>query len=371
MKLLHTLTTAGVCLMMLLLIGCNRTVMLPGDSKKTIDVSRLGHGVVVVHYATDRQWVGGAKPADFFGAERGDGQLTYGVCEVSIPRDHRMGKMESPSLFTRPDPDKHVLLLSIMPKDRNIFYASLRDSLKASRTNDVLIFIHGFGNTFEDSARRTAQLSYDLGFRGVPMMYAWPSKGRLSPAAYRADEDTFQWTYPHLEQFLREVSTMSGAGRVHLIAHSMGNRVLGFAVQQLVKQSQDTGKPLFSEIILAAPDVDVDVFKETLLPAFRQASARVTVYTSTNDMALNFARDNFQDGRMRVGDSPPGQLIFSRVDTVDASPVDSSFIGHWYYGENRSVISDMFPLINLGLAPSDRNLLEHMVPQGNYWRFRP
>ncbi len=323
------------------------------------------HSQMTVFFATDRQLVGGTNPAKMFGLGHGDGQLAYGTCEVSIPREHRMGKLESPGLL-RPDPAKHVLLLSVTPKDKSLFFSSLQGSLKTAHTNDVLIFIHGFANTFEDAARRTGQLSYDLGFRGVPIMYAWPSKGSPTPAGYTDDEKTFEWTYPHLEQFLREVSSLSKASRVHLIAHSMGNRVLGYAMERLVKQMQNTNTPLFSEIILAAPDVGVDVFKTTLLPAFRANSRRVTLYASTNDVALNFS-GIIHDGKPRVGNAPLEDLESPDMDIVDASPVDSSLTGHSYYGDNRSVISDMFPLINLGLAPSDRNLLDEKT----YWRFRP
>src|SRR5207244_2622133 len=72
------------------------------------------YAVVRVFYATDRSPTGTPIPAAFYGADRGS--LVYGKCDVSIPRDHRMGALEAPSVWRfefRQDPDKHVVLLAV------------------------------------------------------------------------------------------------------------------------------------------------------------------------------------------------------------------------------------------------------------------
>ena len=49
---------------------------------------------VKVFYGTNRTRTGSDKPHEYFGNE--SARLTYGSCEVSIPRDHEMGELEAP-----------------------------------------------------------------------------------------------------------------------------------------------------------------------------------------------------------------------------------------------------------------------------------
>jgi len=59
------------------------------------------------------------------------------------------------------------------------------------------------------------------------------------------------------------------------------------------------------------------------------------------------------------------------VDTVDASAVDTNFIGHFYYAENRSVLSDIFYLFEAGKDPKDRFGMSPVQGPPPYWRFSP
>lgn len=101
-----------------------------------------------------------------------------GTCEVSIPRDHRVGVVERPVWWRfefRPDPNKHIVLHSISPSTTSAFLAELNGRLDRSQTRMAFVFVHGFNVSFEDAALRTAQLAYDLDFDGAPLMYSWPS----------------------------------------------------------------------------------------------------------------------------------------------------------------------------------------------------
>ena len=74
----------------------------------------------------------------------------------------------------------------------------------------------------------------------------------------------------------------------------------------------------------------------------------------------------------RAGQTRPMVVIAPGVDTIDASAVDTSLLGHSYYGDNRSVISDMFHLIRRNLAPSERfGMRAASAGALTYWRFRP
>lgn len=331
-----------------------------------------GYQVVEVVYVTDRKPTGYRKPTKFYGAARGDGSLRYGVCEVSIPEDHRVGRLEGPSwrrLEFRANPERHVVLLSLKEQSEERLFSGLSGTLRESPKNQILLFLHGFNVSFEDAARRTAQMAYDLQFEGVPAFYSWPSKGKLSVTGYTHDETNAEWTIPHLKGFLERLAARSGAEAIHLIAHSMGNRALIRALEQFAAVMADPAAPHFSEVILAAPDIDAEVFRQ-IAAAFRRAARRVTLYASANDLALR-ASHRFH-GYPRAGDGGENIIVAPGIETIDASAVDTNLVGHFYYGDNRSVLSDVFHLLRDGKPPKERfGLRLRDSPTGSYWVFVP
>ncbi|HVR98436.1 MAG TPA: alpha/beta hydrolase [Thermoanaerobaculia bacterium] len=327
-----------------------------------------------VFFGTDRSASGSRDPESYFGKGRAPGgALRLGTCEVSIPRDHRMGNIERPSIWKlefRPDPAKHMVLVALTPLPRDAFHARLRAAVQKSHKKEALVFIHGFNVSFTDAVLRTAQLAYDLGFDGAPIAYSWPSQSTLSPAGYHADEASAEWTVPHLDQFLTDIAARSGAQEIQLIAHSMGNRPLTAALQRIAARMGPTAKPLFSHIVLTAPDVDAGTFLE-LARELGRSGRNTTLYASSNDRALQFSRQ-IHGGFPRAGDSGPDILVLRGIDTVEVSTVDTSFLGHSYYGDNRSVLSDLFGLVRDGKAPDTRFGLRPRSKRGlRYWVFQP
>ena len=325
--------------------------------------------VVRVFYATDRAPTGSSSPAKFYGVSRqSDEKLHLGTVDVSIPHDHRMGHLERPTILHlefHEDPAKHVMLLSVVPKSDAEFYQELSNRVGTSPDKDAFVFIHGFDNSFEQAAWRTAQLAYDLNFTGAPIMYSWPSKAKL--AAYAADEATIDWTSPHLEQFLERVAVETHATTVHLIAHSMGNRALTRALVNIANRHSGV-PPMFRQVFLAAPDIDSDVFRQ-LAATFPSAAAHVTLYASTHDEAL--AASARVHSYYRAGDARH-ICVVPHVDTIDASAVDTSLLGHAYYGDNRSILSDIYDVIQSGKPPEQRFGMHAMTfEQSQYWAFQP
>lgn len=327
------------------------------------------YAVVRVFYVTDRQTTGDNEPGRFYGGDRQpDESLHLGTLDVSIPRDHRMGEIERPAVWKlefRENPDRHVVLLSVQPKSEQEFYADLAAKVQSSPNKDAFVFIHGFDNTFEQAAWRTAQLSYDLGFPGAPIMYSWPSRGDLT--AYTADEATIDWATPHLEKFLESVATQSHATTVHLIAHSMGNRALARALDAIAAKNAGV-LPKFKHVFLAAPDIDVGVFRQ-LAQSFPRAAGDVTLYASSRDEAIVASEKIHQFDR--VGDSRH-ICVVPHIDTIDASAIDTGLVGHAYVGDNRSILSDMSEVIRTGLPPGQRfGLRAVTLHEMTYWVFSP
>ena len=201
--------------------------------------------------------------------------------------------------------------------------------------------MHGYNVTFEDAARCTAQIAYDLKFDGAPIFFSWPSQGEI--LQYAVDETNVTWTAPHLMQFLTDVAEQSGAEQIHLIAHSMGNRALTSVLRDL-SLTHKSSKPMFDEVVLTAPDIDAEVFINDIAPAVVKTAQRVTLYASSNDEALIMSKK--VHGYARAGDSGSQLVVVPGVDTVDVSAVDTSLLGHNYYGDNSSVLADIFELLH-------------------------
>ncbi len=323
--------------------------------------------VVRVFFATDRNFTGSNKPAEMFGVGRAP--LSYGACEVSIPRDHQMGELESPSVWRleiREDPTKHVVLLDVLVQPKDTFFTNVAARVRASPKTSAFLFVHGYNVTFEDAARRTAQISYDLGFEGAPVFYSWPSQGKT--AAYTVDEQSIEWAESNLREFLDDFFSRSDAQSVYLIAHSMGNRALTRAVASLLAAKPSLRQRL-KEVILTAPDIDAEVFKRDIAPALVASARPVTLYVSSKDLALVASKE--VHGSPRAGDSGPGLVVLKGIETIDATEVDTSLIGHSYFADARSVLSDIFYLIREGRSADQRSGLRAVDTQtGRYWVFR-
>lgn len=329
--------------------------------RETTDINRgTDYATVQIYYATDRARSGKSAAADYFGSDRG--AFTRGIAHVTMPRIHRIGNIERPSVWKfefREDPAKHVVLLDVLPQEKRDFYAKLRQSVAQSQKHEAFVFVHGFANTFEDAAMRTAQIKYDLAYDGAAILFSWPSLGSSKPLAYTTDENNAEWATLHFRDFLLEVAQNSGAASISVVAHSMGNRVLARAFQQL----PPTQQPRFDQVLLTAPDIDVGIFQD-LAAAIRAPASHVTLYVSKNDEALKLSKK--VHGYRRAGDSTNGPLIVDGMDTVDVSSVDTSFLGHSYIAENRTVLSDVFCLMR-GAAQAARRC--RLKERGRYWEF--
>jgi esterase/lipase superfamily enzyme len=288
---------------------------------------------------------------------------------VSIPRTHRAGQLEAPSIWRLEwcnDPEQFVVLLSVDEIDKSTFFEDIAARVKSSDRKSAFVFVHGYNVTFVDAARRTAQMAYDLGFGGAPVLYSWPSQARY--ASYKVDETNAEWARLDFKAFLKDFAAQSDAEHIYLIAHSMGTRVLTGALKELVLEDPSI-RDKFDEIILAAPDIDADTFKRDIAPKILAGEAGgTTLYASSGDYAL-LASKTFA-GYQRAGDTADGVIIVPGVDTIDASAIRTDFVGHGYYGDSDTVLRDLRDLILLGKRPDKRSRLKPVTTSaGRYWTF--
>lgn len=330
-------------------------------------IKKNRYTVVPVFYGTDRAREERGTNSGSYGPERGE--LSYGMAEVSIPDDHRMGAIERPrwwKLQFRDDPQKHVVLHSIQELALSDFESFAVDRLESCTKKEVLLFVHGYNVGFESAVLRTAQLAYDLHFEGLAGLYSWPSEG--SAPKYTVDEANVTWSRPRFEQFVSMLRDRIGADTIHIVAHSMGSRLVAETMAE-IGSNEGPNFAQIRQVAFAAPDIDAATFKD-LVVAFKELAERITLYASSNDLPLKASKRVHRYAR--AGESGLDLLIVDAVDTVDVTELDTSLLGHSYYGENRSVLADLFELIRRGSPPQDRH---GIVPKdrygARYWLFSP
>ena len=339
----------------------------PDPAPRPATTPGRNYAVTRVFFATDRQPV--SLPTGVFGTEL-SGQVHYGFSDISVPRDHRIGELEGPSIFRlefRDNPEKHIVVLSVKAGNTGEFNRLLSDRLASSVRHEALLFVHGFNVTFEDALRRAAQISYDLAFDGPTIVFSWPSQGSMLPLDYRRDERNAELSADNLRTVIVDLFARQPNTTLHAIAHSMGNRVLSSALQQIAADTRVTAR--LQEVAMVAPDIDAELFRKAV-GRVAGAAKRVTLYASSADAALK-ASQSFA-GYPRAGQGGNNLVVVRGIDTVDASSVDTSILGlnHSYYADNTTFLSDLFHLLR-GRPPAERfGLVSSKSSSGPYWLFR-
>lgn len=272
--------------------------------------------------------------------------VRYGRCVVSVPiQNHRKGDLEMPSWWSRRDPDKHFVIDKLTTFDKQDFQDSFAEG-------DALLFIHGFYTTFQDAIYRTAQLKHDLDFDGPSMAFSWPSAGKISE--YEADQKNADAS---VDALVNVIATLAGSlknvdgrkSKIHVIAHSMGNRLLLQAMYKINQAKTDyfPQSPI-GQVVLAAPDVGAIMFNN-LSPHVIDLSDQVTYYYCGGDTALATSREINKY-------EPVGLMPYfdDGLNTINANGVGTSFIGHSYYASSREVLSDVELILKRGARPDDR-----------------
>ncbi|MFO3796979.1 MAG: methylmalonyl-CoA mutase family protein, partial [Anaerolineales bacterium] len=116
-----------------------------------------------------------------------------------------------------------------------------------------------FQSEIADAAYRFAQIIHDSGFKGVPVLFTWPSRGQL--LAYPYDRESAYYSRDFLELNLRAIARDLGTTRMDILAHSMGTLLTLESLRQASIRGDGTFGGKLRDVILAAPDVDLDVFR--------------------------------------------------------------------------------------------------------------
>jgi esterase/lipase superfamily enzyme len=199
--------------------------------------------------------------------------------------------------------------------------------------DDVLIYVHGFRQTFETAALDAAHLSDGIKFRGRTMVFSWPSKAGLFDYAY--DRESAMWSRDHFERVLQSLVATQSAGRVHIVAHSMGTMLTLESLRQLHARYGDTVAARIGAVVFAAPDIDMDVFTSAI-NRIGPLARKITVITATNDRALALS-GQIAGGMTRVGAAEKAAIEQLGVRVIDASQAGWGIINHDLFLSNAEV----------------------------------
>jgi esterase/lipase superfamily enzyme len=243
---------------------------------------------------------------------------------------------------------------------------------------NLLVFIHGFDNSFEDAIKRSAFNRDWFASTGKPaadmtvLAFTWPSLGELVenpfdlPEAYEADQKMAGQSGPHIAEFFKEVgllrTKLAPGRRIVLLVHSMGNFALQAAITEWFAHG-NAGSVLFDEVILAAAD-EVDNsfigFSGARLARLPELTGRVSVYSSRRDVAMSLSHMVNNGGRIgfdgprgivAAGAYPYDSMAPTALRSVDCTEVHD-FLAiippdatHQYYRRSKTVRDDIAAVI--------------------------
>ncbi len=310
----------------IILSGCtgNRAVLWHGPNSSPASIA-AGNAAIVkpaqpaavvpVFVATSRE-----HSNDFslpFNSKRSD-HLNFARVDVGIPKAHVKGVVEKTGY--KPDPAKHFAAVSIQNFDNgNVFVNQLNQALdqRGPKDQELLIFVHGYNNNFADSTFRAAQFTHDYGLKSVTVHYAWPSAASLGLYVY--DRDSANFARDGLAELLK-LAAKTKAKRILLVGHSMGSFVTMEALRTLSLNEEQRTLNRLTNVLLAAPDIDLNVFENQVKDV--KPLPPMGVMVSRNDSALNIS-GRITGGHARVGDGTGiATLQKYGIAVLDASKVD-------------------------------------------------
>ena len=292
------------------------------------------------------------RPGTLFNGDRANA-TDYAEITVSIPPNHKQGEIE---WATTPPGDPNVDFVvrdeKYLDGDRAFVQAlNAQLALRPPGSRNVFLFIHGFNTMFAEALYRGAQLAHDSKAPGVPVLFTWASRGKAT--AYVYDLNSATAARDGLEHTLR-LLLRSNAEKVNVLAHSMGNWVTVEAFRQIRISGDLPPANKIGTIVLAAPDIDIDVFKSQLR-RFGKPQKPFYVVLSQDDRALFLSR-TIAGGVTRVGDSADtselAALGATVIDLTDVKGADAT--NHDKFVQLASVAPELRGILARGINSNHR-----------------
>ncbi|MBF9232014.1 alpha/beta hydrolase [Microvirga alba] len=261
------------------------------------------------------------------------------------------GALQKPWFTSERSPDLVFAEARLTPPDRSLigrvtsggWSISAVDSLdkksaaqafaQAALGRDLLLYIHGYKESFETAATSTIELSEGIKFPGATGLFTWPSAA--STFSYVSDRESAMWSRDALEDLLTAIANSQSGGRINIVAHSMGTLLTLETLRMVRAAGGESAMSRIGAVVLAAPDIDIDLFARGLERLGPDAK-KITVISSTNDRALAVS-SRLAGGIVRAGAADRERLESLGVRVADASEFGSGIINHDLFLSNKDV----------------------------------
>ena len=306
-----------------------------------------GASELPVLVATTRQR--DARPGTLYNGER-SGKLDFAAVTVSIPPTHVPGEIEWASQAPGHPASDFVAAKADYLDGEQAFVRTLNAQLALRPRGDrkVLLFIHGYNTVFAESLFRIAQVDHDAAVSDVPVLFSWASRGKLADYIY--DNNSATAARDELAHTLKLLFA-SQAEEVNIVAHSMGNWVTVEALRQIEIAGQMPHNGKVGSIFLAAPDIDLDVFKSQLR-TFPLPRKPFYVVLSRDDEALRTS-SFLAGGKDRLGSTTNAAeleaLGATIIDLTDIKATDS--VNHGKFAQLATIAPQLLPVLAKGVGP--------------------
>lgn len=289
--------------------------------------------------------------------------IQYGVANVHVPI-HRKRGSEGTLFGDILGYNKRVKISGdyILYNNYSDFHQVVAGSLsKEKRNNYVVIFIHGYNNSFDDALIRAAQMGADTQVPKHHMfMFSWPAVKDFK--TYTQDEASVDVNEKYFSDFISKVAESVGNKKIHIVAHSMGNRALLRVIDRGVLQAKNKNLK-FGQIILAAADVDAELFSQSA-DSYINSSDKTTVYLSPYDKAVGLSQLIHKYPRLGCGISPHNPN--PKIDYV-VSTIPSEFPAHGYITQHEPILNDLQSMFFTGKPDRSAVSGEWEKKAENFW----
>lgn len=285
-----------------------------------------------IYVATSRGF--SSEPGVVYAGERAD-ETTFAKVSVTVPAVHEAGMIEKAPNPIVADPARYFAAdsIGIFPAHDD-FKSELARSIK-ERGGRALVFIHGFNTAFDEAIYRMTQVVHDADYQGSPILFTWASAARTIDYVYDNNSATF--ARDRLEETLKLV-VEAGAERIDIVAHSMGSWLTMETLRQLAIAGDPTLQGRLGDVVLASPDIDVDVFKSQMR-RYGKPKKPFYVLTSQRDRALSVS-GLIAGNKPRVGDYTYAEdLAQFGVTVIDVTSVSGGdALNHTTFAENPALV---------------------------------
>ena len=341
------------CALSLLLTACAgrpQGFLLPLASAPQIPGSTQVNMLV----ATTRSSAG-AKPGEVFTGERAV-KMSFADIAVSIPPDNvrKVGEVQWPA-GKLADPAKEFATLRAETLELPEILARFNRRIEKTAGRRVLLFVHGYNTRFEEAVYRFAQIIHDSRAPALPVLFTWPSRGQL--LAYAYDRESANFSRDAMEQVLQALSRDRSVAEIDILAHSMGNWVTLEALRQMAVRDKRIS-PKIKQVMLAAPDVDVDVFYRQIAQIGPQRPPFV-LFVARDDEALALSGRVWGNVGRLGGIDPESEPFRTELKRQNIIPVDLQGIksadplGHSKFAESPQIVQLIGGLLAGGQVLSD------------------